>query len=176
MSLEQTPPTGYTTPVVTEDRALLGSNPSAVATRGHGRRCGYPASPSLSHVPGPRRKIPGAWGQRGCERIQIMTAPPFYLFDEVGLRLFGSSQPAPTYPSVRRVSCYPISSSRWQSVPFLDSHGLNNTRPKCIRLYASADHSTTQRTLPSPRTRNGPNPRYARKSALTVSLVEARSL
>jgi hypothetical protein len=59
---------------------------------------------------------------------------------------------------------------------FLDLYSLSNTCPKCIRLYANADHSTTQRTLLSPRTRNGPSPRYVRKSALTVSLVEALSL
>ena len=56
-------PCGYTRSAVVEDRALLGNNPSAVAARGHGRCCGYQASPALHHVPGPKRKIPGVWGQ-----------------------------------------------------------------------------------------------------------------
>jgi len=38
------------------------------------------------HAIGEKRKMPGAWGQRGCERIQIVAPLPFYLCDRVGLR------------------------------------------------------------------------------------------
>src|SRR4051794_16029545 len=52
----------------------------------------------------------------------------------------------------------------------------SSAAPKCITLYASADHSARHRTRPRPRTGSRPSPRYVRRSALTVSAVAARSL
>src|SRR5882757_812028 len=49
-----------------------------------------------------------------------------------------------------------------------------NATPKCIRLYASADHSATHFTFSSPRTSNRPSPRQVLRSALTVSHTAPR--
>ena len=85
------------------------------------------------------------------------------------------------WPACRGASFYCICmGDRFAALHF---HGLLlfvlqviNTLAKCIMLYASADHSATQRTFDKPRTVKACNPRNAFKSAFTVSEVEARSL
>src|ERR1051326_1266632 len=51
-----------------------------------------------------------------------------------------------------------------------------NALAKCITLYASAHHRATHLIFPNPRTVICVSPRYVRRSALMVSLVEALSL
>jgi len=48
IALEENPLVDYAESAVTEDRALVGSNPSAVTTRGHEQCCGCPALPDRS--------------------------------------------------------------------------------------------------------------------------------
>jgi hypothetical protein len=54
---------GVLDPAVTEDRAVVGPNPSAAAAQGQGRRCASVRRLTLYPVSGPMRQIPGVWGQ-----------------------------------------------------------------------------------------------------------------